>query len=869
MRKITLTLLTIAFVQLLSAQHPIKGFVIDKATKEPLIGVSIYNPGSGTGASTSFDGSFSLKVPAGEQKLTVSYVGYTTETISVNAKTSNNITVELNSEAIGLNDVVVTSSVAIRRKTPVALSIIEPAQIEMKLGTQEFPEILKSTPGVYATKTGGGYGDSRINLRGFSSENIAVMINGVPMNDMEWGGVYWSNWAGLSDVTRSLQVQRGLGASKVAAPSVGGSINIVTKSTEAKKGGSLFYGIGHNGQNKMSFSVSTGLKNGWAMTLLGARNTGQGFIQGTDFEGYSYFLNVSKIVNDNHQLSFTGFGAPQWHYQRRDQLRISEWAKYGQRYNPSYGYDINGQRRTFNFNYYHKPQLSLNHLWTIDHKSSLSTALYVSIGNGGGYGALGANRTDAFGSTGGIVNTKYRKIDGTFDYGKLQQENAASETGSLIALQESINNHYWYGLLSTYTTTLFDKFDFQGGIDVRYYQGIHQSKVVDLLGGKFVIDPARVNAKFRNNPQWVNERLYPGDISFRDYDGFVAQEGVFGQIEYNQGNLNTFVAGAVNNSTYWRVDRFYQDNVRSDIANKLGYSIKGGANYNIDKFQNVFANIGHFSRTPFFSGGIFLQTTTSNALNLNARNEKVFSSELGYGFRSKMFAANLNLYFTQWNDKSMIRSIDSTDPERGTINMAGVNALHQGIELDFNFRPIRNLEITGMLSLGDWEWKNNATGYLYNRDGQAVNSRGDQVELMGPDHTFVTLNLDGIKVGNSAQTSTNIGVNYKFLDGFKFGLDYTYHARNYSNFNVIINNWGVNKFEQPWMIPAAGVFDLFANYQFKIGEHRATVFGNVSNLLNVSYIADGQTGGTNTWETAQVYYGFGRVWSMGLKVSFN
>ncbi len=55
----------------------------------------------------------------------------------------------------------------------------------------------------------------------FKSENIAMMINGVPMNDMEWGGVYWSNWAGLSDVTRSMQTQRGLGAAKVAAPSVG------------------------------------------------------------------------------------------------------------------------------------------------------------------------------------------------------------------------------------------------------------------------------------------------------------------------------------------------------------------------------------------------------------------------------------------------------------------------------------------------------------------------------------------------------------------------------------------------------------------------------------------------------------------------
>lgn len=77
-----------------------------------------------------------------------------------------------------------------------------------------------------------------------------MMINGVPMNGMENQKVYWSNWAGLSDVTRSMQVQRGLGAAKVSVPAVGGSINIVTKSTEAKRGGFVSYGMGNDGYNK-------------------------------------------------------------------------------------------------------------------------------------------------------------------------------------------------------------------------------------------------------------------------------------------------------------------------------------------------------------------------------------------------------------------------------------------------------------------------------------------------------------------------------------------------------------------------------------------------------------------------------------------
>ncbi|MDD3080311.1 MAG: TonB-dependent receptor [Paludibacter sp.] len=868
MNKIFTLLIACLTVFSVFSQKTVKGIVVDKNTHESLVGVSVYNPETSAGVSTSLDGTFSFDLPEGIQNLTVSYVGYKTQIIEINTKKSTSLKVELENEAIGLNDLTVTSSVAVQRKTPVALSVVEPAQIELKLGTQEFPEILKTTPGVYATKQGGGYGDSRINLRGFASENIAVMVNGVPMNDMEWGGIYWSNWAGLSDVTRSMQVQRGLGASKVAAPSVGGSINIVTKSTEAKKGGTAYYGVGSDGMQKMAFSVSTGLVNGWAMTLMGAKTSGDGYVIGTQYEGYSYFLNVSKVINDNQQISFTGFGAPQWHNQRKDQLLISEWAKYGTRYNAGFGYDINGQQKTFNYNYYHKPQLSLNHFWTINDKSSLSTALYMSIGIGGGYGAIGSNRGDYYGSTGGIVNESYRKIDETFDFVKLEQENAESDTGSKIAIQNSINNHLWYGLLSTYNTTFMEKFQIQGGIDLRYYKGIHQAKVEDLLGGAFVIDPARATGKFYDNAQWRDEKLTVGDIVYRNYDGYVTQDGVFGQIEYNEGALSSFVAASANTNSYWKVDHFYYDNEKSDVATKLGFSVKGGANYNIDEHQNVFGNIGYFSRAPYFSGGIFLQATTSNLMNTDAHNEKVFSAEIGYGFRSKYLKANLNLYHTNWLDKTMIRSLDSTDPEKGTLNLTGVDSRHRGVEVDFTSNPVKNLEVTGMLSLGDWAWKNNASGYLYNQLGQPINTKGDVVDMESSEHAYVTINIDGIKVGNSAQTTANIGANYKFLKDFKVGVDYTYYARNYANYSVIINNWGVNNFQQPWEIPAVGVMDLFANYHFKIGEYKATLIGNVNNLLDQIYITDAEDGALHDSTTAQVYYGFGRTWSISLKLNF-
>lgn len=868
------------------SQNVIKGVVIDKDSKEALIGVSVYSDGSKVGTSTDLDGSFSLNVSSLQGKITFTYVGFSTLQLDAKADLG---TIELESNAIGLKDVVVTSSVAIRRKTPVAISVIEPDMLEAKLSSQEFPEILKSTPGVYATKQGGGYGDSRVNLRGFEAANIAVMVNGVPVNDMEWGGVYWSNWAGLSDVTRSLQVQRGLGASKVSAPSVGGTINIVTKSTDAEKGGAVFYGIGNDGYNKLTFNVSSGLsKNGWAMSFLGSKTWGNGYILGTEFEAYTWFVNVSKIINDNHQLSFTAFASPQWHNQRYngDKLSIADWQqqKDGYKFNPTYGFDAQGQRVNANRNRYNKPQISLNHFWTINDKSSLSNVVYMSIGDGAGRAWRGKSYSDLYGTTSstGKLNTAYRNPStGYMDYTKLQEDNALASTqgnGSQAVLTESRNNHIWTGLISTYTTQLTNEINLYGGVDLRYYAGLHDSKIIDLMGGSYYIDPQRgpSTLKEENKPvtdDYRNQKLKVGDVVYRDNTGYVLQEGVFSQAEYSKDKLSTFISASISNSTYWKIDRYYysKENQKSPTKSFIGYNIKGGANYNLTNEHNVFFNTGYISRAPFMSGGYFTSIHTSNAVNKDAINEKLFSAEVGYGFRSKYFTANLNLYYTKWMDRTMVRSYGSNNDS--FVNMSGMDARHQGIEIDFTAKPIRNLEITGMVSLGDWIWDSKVTGYVFDAQGRPTNS-GDSPLEPGEEHKPIFIDMKGVKVGNSAQTTFAMGASYHMLDGLTVGLDYTHYANNYADYSIDIPNvGGTYKYYTPWKIPNAGVLDARANYKFKIGTFDANLSGNINNVLNQEYISDAKdldarTQG-NSWDSqVVVMYGFGRTYTASLKVRF-
>ena len=894
---------TLAFAQ----TTIVRGQLVDSETSEPLVGATVMVEGTTQGSITDYDGYFEQSVATGGT-LVFKYVGYKdlTKKITQKGASADLGVIEMDPDAVMLKDVVVTSSVAVARKTPVAVSTIQPVFIEEKLGTKEFPEILKSTPGVYATKQGGGFGDSRINMRGFESENIAVMINGVPMNDMEWGGLYWSNWAGLTDVTRSMQTQRGLGASKVSAPSVGGSINIITKTVDAEKGGTISYAMGNDGYNKLMFNVSTGMsKSGWALTLLGAKTWADGYIQGTEYESYNWFINLTKRFNDNHQLSFTGFGAPQWHNQRNnnDGLRISEWQKVAERYmngespykyNPTYGYGLNGERKTSARNKYHKPQLSLNHLWQIDSKSSLSTALYASIGNGYGYSGQGltsTDRTNWYGASDGIVNTTFRHADGTFAYDEIYALNQASENGSVMAMSKSYNKHTWIGLLSTYTTKFGEYVDFYGGVDFRYYKGVHTNELCDLYGGEYFVDSSsRENVLVANNAAaaagaaFVNQKLKVGDVVYRDYDGYTLQEGAFAQAEYNRDKLSTFVAGSISNTGYWRYDRFYYDkeHAKSKTVNFLGWTAKGGLNYNLTEQHNVFANIGYISRAPFFSGGAFLQSTTSNLTNPDAINEKVFSAELGYGFRSRFFTANLNLYHTKWMNKTMSRGIDLENSDgvfvdRINLNMSGVNAIHQGIELDFVAKPFNWLDVRGMFSIGNWRWDCEAKGYFYDSTGQPVKNWTNNGEIthasgiQAEDHASMTIKLNGTKVGNSAQTTAALGIDAKVTKDLSFGIDWNYYGRNYADWSFSTSDLvanGVKVYETPWQIPSASVFDFSARYRFNIGKIQATLYGNIDNIFNQTFITDAQDGASHTWEDAEVFYAWGRTYSLRLKIDF-
>lgn len=858
MKKAMRSILSMAALMMLSvaaiAQTTVKGVVVDGSTNETLPGASIVIPGTATGTVTGFNGAFTFEVPDGTKTLLVSFVGFLDKELALNG-TQDFGTIKLESDAVGLNEVSVMASIAIDRQTPVAVSTISPELIAEKLGNQEFPEMLKSTPGVYATKSGGGYGDSRINMRGFESNNIGVMINGVPINGMENGKVYWSNWAGLSDVTRSQQVQRGLGASKVATPAVGGTINILTNSTDAKKGGTFAYGIGNDGMEKQSLSLSTGLMdNGWAVSFLGSRSSGDGYAKSTDYKGWSYFLSVAKQLNDDHRLTFTVFGAPQWHNQRNTRGKISDYENHkdGIRRNLDYGYR-NGERYNTAYNYYHKPQASLNHYWQINEKSTLSTSVYASISDGGGRGTYGADKNwMRYNSDGSIGSTRVT-AEGHIDFDGIIADNAASTSGSTAIITNSVNSHQWYGALSNYTTELNDNLKISGGLDVRYYIGEHRSEIDDLLGSDYFLD-IDSKGKSVNMNREVNKRLIKGDAVYYNNDGEIMWGGLFAQAEYQKDALSAFVSTSVTQSKYRRIDYFQYKpgEQKTEWQNFLGYAVKAGANYNLDEKSNVFVNVGYFEKAPFFNS-VFLNY--KNDINPDAANEKVYSAEVGYGFRSNKLAVNINGYYTMWMDKS-IATTETRNGDNWRFNVLGLDARHMGVEMDLRYQLTDDVTLTGMASVGDWQWVSDGVGNGVNMD--------DKEDLS---EEKMNVYLDGLKVGDAAQTTAAFGVDYQVFDNIKLGINYNYYGNLYSYFKVSDRTSASDR-NQSWKMPEYGLLDLNVKFDFEIAGLKSTLYGNVMNILNTQYLSDATDGVDHDWRSAYGYYGFGRTGSMRLKIRF-
>ena len=193
LKRIILTF-SLALTSSLIAQITVSGTVMDASTGEALPGANVVVEGTNKGSAADANGKFTIGDVSNGSTLTASMIGYKDMSMSV----SRTINFSLEPSAIKMTGLDVIAPKAKLRETPVAFSDIDREDLELRVASQDLNMILNETPGVYASHQGGGAGDSKVNVRGFDQRNTAILINGVPVNDMENGWVYWSNWDAMA-----------------------------------------------------------------------------------------------------------------------------------------------------------------------------------------------------------------------------------------------------------------------------------------------------------------------------------------------------------------------------------------------------------------------------------------------------------------------------------------------------------------------------------------------------------------------------------------------------------------------------------------------------------------------------------------------
>ncbi len=870
MKKITFYLVVaFMFMNVISfAQGTITGTITDSDLGGALSGANVIEEGTDNGAISDFDGNFSLTVDGNSGSVSISYLGYETKSVSYTLTdgAANLGSIALTEDANALAEVVVIGSgiidLAAGRKTPVAVSTISAEEIQLKAaGNVELAEAIEFTPSAHVSGQS-GFGDSQFFLRGFDQTNIAILLNGQPVNSMEDGKVYWSNWAGISDIANTVQVQRGLGASKLAISSVGGTTNIVMKAADKNKGGFVRLLGANDSYVKGTVGYDSGRSDkGWAFSvLLDYWQAHRKWKKGTYGKGQNYYVAVGYKPNDKHNFNFLITGAPQMHGQAWSQNK--ERLEADPKFNQHWGYTEDGIESERQ-NFYHKPVMNLNWDFTMSDKTELSTVAYASWGRGGGTGPRGNGRIRTEDpdlvidpDTGNEISDG--PLYGQIDYPAIEENNAlvgiggdyGGEYGAGYIRRGSMNNHQWYGLVTNLNHDFSENFSANIGADIRFYTGDHFRQVVDFYGldgwtydSSDSLPEDHVVTESYDATPWATLFNFASEEDRIAYDNSekINYQGVFGQLEYATDKFSLFFQGAFSNQSYEREDRFHP--AKSDKTSKTGYNVKGGVSYNLNENNVMFFNAGYYSRQPYLDN-IFRQVGgfITELHSPEVENEIIRSFEAGYHVKANRFRAHFNAYVTDWDNRTLTDfDIIEGDPKYGTDDIEittlqrGIRQFHSGAELDVFYKATDWLTFNGFISSGSWVFKGKAVVSTYNSD---TNEQIGETEIV---------DRDGIKISRAPQFTTGIGADVKIFKGLSVDARIKYNDNHYEYTDVNTEKEDYTADELAgYALTNAGL-----TYRFGLGSNKMTFRANVFNVFDRNaihgsdaygyYIANGRT----------------------------
>ena len=856
-----------------SQQTSIRGFVKDMVTAQPVDAAMVKLEGSDLSTLTDENGSFEflLGLPNGEQLLIITKENYFVGRYKIVLEEGKTLDLpDLEIEFDDSDDELFT------------ITLSDDELNNDTSGADNISGLLSASMDIFQRTAAFEFSQSFFRMRGLNTDNGTVLMNGIEMNKMFDGRPQWSNWGGLNDVIRSQELSVGLAPSIYTFGGILGTTNINLRASNYRSGGRVTYSSSNRSYtNRLMATYASGmLDGGWAYAFtLGRRWGNEGFQDGTFYDANSFFVSVEKKINDKHSLNLVGFYTPN----RRGKSSPNTQEVFdlkGTTYNEYWGWH-DGEKRNSRIRRIAEPVIMLNHYWNLTEKTTLNTNLAYQ------FGELGNSRLDYAGGA-NPSPAYYQQLPSYFladddgpDYAGAYQSEQSFRSGGQVNwnriydanLTNNINGDYAAYILyedrsddrqftanTILETTLSDNISLNAAVNYKRFKSHNFAEITDMLGsnyGYLNIDSFdQVQFDLQNPNRVVGE----GDIFRYNFNIDANVLSSFAQAQFKFNKVDFFFAGSYTATEYQR-EGLYQTETYADNSlgkgRKLsfgGIGAKGGFTYKFSGKHIFNVNAGYLTKAPSIRN-TFTNSRENHAIvgditGVDITEEKITSFDANYIFRSSTVKARLTGYYTQMQDANEISfyfadGISGVDEGTAFVQeiLQGIDKTHMGIEFGMEAQITPSIKLTGVASVGQFNYGNNPNLVL---------TSSDFVDGLN----FGESNLKDYRIAAGPQQAASIGFEYRDPDYWWFGTTANFFTDTYvdvspltrtQNFFLDTDGLPFNDYEPDLARELLNqerfedymVINAIGGKSWKIGDKYVSLFVSLNNIFNEKFKSGG------------------------------
>lgn len=632
---------------------------------------------------------------------------------------------------------------------------------EAQLGEDDNVEqnvsIVSSNSNAYASEFGYAFSPMRFRYRALNQKYNEIYINGAPVNDMESGQFRYSMVGGLNQQTRGMESTLPFEANNFSFTALGGSNNYNFRSAAMAAGQRItLSGTNRNYTLRGMYTYNSGLNNkGWAFSAnvtyrWADMNTA--IAPGTFYNSLSYFLAVEKVLG-RHALSFSTWGNPTERASQGASTDEMYWLANDYLYNPYWGWQ-NGKKRNSRVINDFAPSAVFTWDWSINDKSKLTTSLFgkyamytstkLNYNNADNphpdywkrlpstfYDVWGENSRNSYqGYQDFLFSRDYLMSDEharQINFDELiykNQQASAQGADAMYYIQKRHSNVFNLTFASTLTLNPTQKSVWNHGVIAAHNVGYHYQTLDDLLGassfhnintyalGTYAAGSAELQYDL-NHPNAVvgegDKFGYDYNITVNKLQYWTTWTEDFGPVHYN-------VSGRIGYQGMQRDGKMWNGLFRANSfgnsgwANFLEGGMKGSANINLGRGNTLTLGAGYEYRAPQASTA-FAAAEMNNDFVDNLKNERIFSSEVGYQLLTSWLHANITGFYNHISHATEWTCFYFDDENSFTYNsLTGISKDNYGVEAGLNFKlaSFLNLKAFGTIS----EAKNTSNAHV-------------------------------------------------------------------------------------------------------------------------------------------------------------